>query len=814
MTESFFTSTKKRTSSYKMKISNLTELNEIIKETLIVLFYLFTVNILSKNIGNWHGKLNDMFASMSFFAFSMLLFSSLKDSWNKIRFQSFILVFLVACFIFLRVETEIKFIVLGIFLLSMDLILRKNGIHKPILSVLTFWLIFYIIFIIFTKNIPAFWYFLQYISQTFSKNIAKLIGKNLFLGATPSGIYITILFVLLILAYFALSERRKGNFLIILSLLTVFLNSLYLALHFPILSILTKIFKTYIFPTDISIIYILLLSIPLFFLLKKVQVEELPLKLEKNNFRYLFICIILIFFSFFLLNYHPIKNKKGGIYLFEEGYLNWDKPDFERYGGRSWGMFGMLPEFLRNIGFEVKKDRIINKKNLKETKVLVLMNLNRKLNFEERKTIWDFVQEGGSLLCLGDHTGMQGIRDPFNELLKPYKIEFNFDCGHYLKRRWKNDFEFMNHPITFALKSEEDTGIGVGASLKAFFTVIPVIIAKYGFSDRGNPNDPKNGYLGDRKYKNGELLGDIILVAEKRHKKGKVLVFGDTSSFQNLSLTRNPLFVERVFRYLSSESNWILRNKNSIFILIFLIGLFIFFQKLRNIIAFGILLLVIALSYQFSKYLNKKYQTNVLSLPQIVFIDLSHLERISLEPVLETGTLGITTNLIRNGYNPVILKEFSKKALFKSKIFMSIAPSKNFTGKEIGVIKEYIREGGIFILSVGYEEKKGSENLLKTFGLDILNIPLGPVPPNKNSAGVQFYNAWPIIINKETKVICRYKNKDKNYPIIVFNSYGKGKFILVSDSNFLCDVNLENINYYFKENISFIKMLLHGEFFK
>jgi len=794
---------------------SLGEVKKIFKESLIVLSYFLTINFIFTNAGSWSEKLNELFALFSFIVFLILLFSSLENFWEKFRPLFFLLIFL-AFFFFVKVEREIRLVVLGIFLIFIDLILRKGGIHRPLFSILTISTTFFLLFTIFIKNLPPLWFFLQYISQIFSKNVAKITGQNLLFGATASGLYITTLFILLLLAYFILSEGRKWSFFIFLSVLTLFLNSLYIILSLPILSLTTKIFKAYIVPTDISVIYILFLFLPLFLLPKgKVKVKELQVELDKNNFIYLFVGAVFVFLSCFLLNYHLVYDKKEKIFLFEEGYLNWEKPDFEKYGGRSWGMFGMLPEFLENIGFEVKKDKIINDKALEKVKILVIINLNKKLSAQEKHSIWNFVKNGGSLLCLGDHTGMQGIREPFNEILKPYGIEFNFDCGHYLKKRWSNDFEFMNHPITFNLCSDEDTGISVGASLKTFPSVIPVIIAKYGFSDRGNPNDPRNGYLGDIKYTNGELLGDIVLVAEKKYKKGKILVFGDTSSFQNLSLTKNPLFVERVFRYLSSQSNWIWKNKNYLSISIFLIGLIIFFSKLRNIFAYGILLLGIALGYQIGGFLNKNnYQSNILSLPKIALIDISHLERISLEPALETGILGITTNLIRNRYNPLILRKFSEKTLFRSKIFISIAPSKNFTKKEIAGIKEYIRKGGIFILSVGYGEKEGSKNLLETFGLEILNIPLGPVSPNKNSVGVQFYNAYPINIKGNSRIICKYKNEDRVYPLIVYKDYGKGKFLLIGDSNFLCDSNLENINYYLKENISFLKMLLQGELFK
>jgi hypothetical protein len=44
-------------------------------------------------------------------------------------------------------------------------------------------------------------------------------------------------------------------------------------------------------------------------------------------------------------------------------------------------------------------------------------------------------------------------------------------------------------------------------------------------------------YLGDRRHNPGEKIGDLVLVAEARYGNGRMLVFGDTSPFQNGALT-------------------------------------------------------------------------------------------------------------------------------------------------------------------------------------------------------------------------------------------------------------------------------------
>jgi hypothetical protein len=168
-----------------------------------------------------------------------------------------------------------------------------------------------------------------------------------------------------------------------------------------------------------------------------------------------------------------------------------------------------------------------------------------------------------------------------NDLLKTAGIQFNFDSAHYLKDGWDHAFELMPHTINSTVENEDDVGISIGASLTLSpFKAKPVILAKYGFSDTGNWLNKQNAYLGDRWYNSGELLGDIILVAEAKFDKGKILVFGDTSSLQNGALARSFTIVDDVFRWLATPQNHNWRHLQTLMgaiTLLVAVGLLIFF---------------------------------------------------------------------------------------------------------------------------------------------------------------------------------------------------------------------------------------------
>jgi hypothetical protein len=106
---------------------------------------------------------------------------------------------------------------------------------------------------------------------------------------------------------------------------------------------------------------------------------------------------------------------------------------------------------------------------------------------------------------------------------------------------------------------------------------------------------------------------------------------------------------------------------------------------------------------------------------------------------------------------------------------------------------------------VGWEDGDASRNLLQHFNLDLKNIPLGRITPDHNSKKVSFQNAWPISHDDENvEIIARAWE----YPVAVLKPYGKGSLLLVGDSAFLLNRNLEGLHNYSIDNILFLKDLL------
>jgi hypothetical protein len=417
---------------------------------------------------------------------------------------------------------------------------------------------------------------------------------------------------------------------------------------------------------------------------------------------------------------------------------------------------------------------------------------------------------------LGDHTNVGGIEDPLNDLLSPINIRFRFDSSLPLDStfKWMTCYQLLHHPSTSKIKSLDEIQISVGASLDIAYSSFPVVIGRYALSDEGDRLNEEMAYLGDYEYNNGEQLGDIILVAGSYYGEGKVLVFGDTSTFQNSAIAYSHPFIQNIFTWLKSgktEFGEFLQIGISLLFLVAALVIYLIQKNTSN--SFIFFPIILCISLLISSSVNPLLIDDANLNGNIVCIDTSHGERFNLELFTDNSINGLILNLNRNDYFPIIMKDFSEEKIMDSKILFLIAPTKSLIESEIEILKNYMFKGGIIVLSTGYEDKEASLPLLKEFNLDIEGIPLGPVPyveenPEEFENEPRFVDSWPIIFNEQISRSYYNFSWDIDYHLMIFVEHGSGGLLLISDSSFLLDENIESIYDYWPGNIIFLKHIL------
>ncbi|HNY34598.1 MAG TPA: Gldg family protein, partial [Methanothrix soehngenii] len=533
-----------------------------------------------------------------------------------------------------------------------------------------------------------------------------------------------------------------------------------------------------------------------------------------------------------LFNFHYNSGGIGKVVLYEKNSeMGFDIPHFPKanqsFAPDDGFSVGAIKRYLENMGGEVQSLNSTSpgelKDALKGANILILMNLKKELPSTDIESIRDYVKNGGGLLVFAEHTSMfvqdrdfASGRDYLNDLLEPTGIKINPDTADYVQNHWLYAVSALPHPITRDLNFDLTTS-SVGASLYLSGSARPLLIGRFAFSDSANQTTP--GHLGDRLYEPGEALGDLVIAACDTYGKGKVLVFGDTSCIFNNELP---------FRYqlIYNSASWLTGGKSDLVdyqylasALILLLGLAAYFFAGRYQSGLSLLLLIcIALSAALSLGLAASIndsRTAALEEPQeeVAWIDFTHLNQFNSENYRDDGVAGLTENLFRNDYLPQVLqKNQDISRILKGSAAIIIAPNEDYTAKEAQQIQQFVNSGGLLILCAGYKSAGPLSPILKSFGLEIAGTPLGSFPwiEETHATGGQaivtpenlrlywhkpkFMEAYPVRADGDYTPITWMRYNGVVYNLIIQKKAGLGNVVLIGDSRFLLNENLEHLS--------------------
>jgi hypothetical protein len=485
----------------------------------------------------------------------------------------------------------------------------------------------------------------------------------------------------------------------------------------------------------------------------------------------------------------------------------------ESLGGDQGITLGATLRYFEERGYtvEILTDELSTpvKDALQDADVFMAANLTSPLSPEDVEAVTAFVERGGGLLVFGEHTNMmaspvdfQSGRIYLNDILSFTGIRIRADTAEWMKKHWQTSTELLPHPVTRGLHTEEVRTGSVGASLTVSGTAVPVMVGRYAFSDNPNPLEP--GFLGDREFEPGEQLGDIILAAADSYGKGKVLVFGDTSYSFNEALPSTWRLMENSMNFLTDTSTipgvmlWV---ASIFFVLCAGITLYSERRRLTGNYSFVILLAALIISGSISSVMDTPYPES----DALAWIDIAHCNLINTRGYKDNSVDGLTKNFLRNGFTPLYLEDTAQ--LKEGRILVIIAPTRGYSSGEVKNIVSFVEQGGLLILSAGATERDAVVPFLNRFEMDIGNVPLGPVPwiiethgrtPEITQENLdkywhepKFMEAYPVGGSNPYKSYASLTYLGQTYELIISKQYGKGMVVLIGDSRFLLDENLE-----------------------
>ena len=533
------------------------------------------------------------------------------------------------------------------------------------------------------------------------------------------------------------------------------------------------------------------------------------------------------------------------IVVYEKGFLNWLKPQHGDYGRYSIGMYGMLPTYVGALGARCVLSPDLSEEDLAGASVLILLYPNQPWAAGQLERIWSFVRRGGSLLVFGEHTIREsdgGSR--FNDVLAPASMRVRFDSATFEVGGWLQSYEALAHPATAGIPdSRNQFGVVIGASVALRWPARPVLVGRWGW---GDPGDPSSGeaMMGNHRYDAGEKLGDIVLAVEQPFGAGRIITFGDTSNMTNGITAGSHVFTSRLLAYAagglaSSQAAW--RGYLGLALAVALVALLgvraaASRVALAALLAAASLLACTAASHRAAEALPDGRLAraawrqlarwalcpatgeraaaalpdgSLIALNNLAYMDETHVGANSDEGERPNGTMGLMLTLMRNGFLTLQPPTLTPERLGRAGLLVSVAPSKEFSAAERKAIRQFVEGGGIFVSTVGWDARGPSRRLLADFGLYVGGVradaglpddapkPLGHfkspyLKVGENLHYVRFHAGWPVeCTDRNAKVIAYGPNGTK---VILARPLGKGWAILVGDTCFAMNLNLENMD--------------------
>ncbi|MGD0518704.1 MAG: DUF4350 domain-containing protein, partial [Thermoguttaceae bacterium] len=523
-----------------------------------------------------------------------------------------------------------------------------------------------------------------------------------------------------------------------------------------------------------------------------------------------------------LTSLSPVKTDlKGKTFVaYDKGNFSWLKPE---YDNPIEGGYGMLPVFVKSLGGSFVKSAALSREDLAGADVLILLHPNSPFTAEQLERIENYVRQGGSLLLGAENFIRDGLSEShFNDVLRATGMEVRYDIAIPLSAGWEQSYQAISHPAALGLDDKNNRfGFQRGASIRLGRSVRPVVVGRWGWSTPGSDAVKQKSPA----YQEGLPLGDIVLAAEEPLGRGRIVVLGDVACMNNERLSCSYEFAGRLLGYLANRSSspqdlW--RQMSGIAAMVLLLGLLMKkAEAMRVAITSGVFAAALISCNFYSDIASPVLPDGSGQVPnKLAYIDTSHIEAFSGNLWDDYGIAGFTRVLMRNGFLPLRLRELTAERLDRAGLLVLTAPGRRFSDDEIALVRRFVEQGGTLICMVGAEEARASATLLEEFQFKVAPSPVGPGEnirepdplgafavsygrANEPKIVVQFYAAWPLEILTNYYTYIREMIDGQEVPVVARVQIGQGRVMVIADTNFAINRNLESITNQYPSHINF-----------
>jgi hypothetical protein len=577
--------------------------------------------------------------------------------------------------------------------------------------------------------------FIQTIQQTYPititwEKLGLFLWLTMFLGAV-------LLFVLLY-------EKRR---IVQVTLIFLVTSGVYLVLRF------LAVLYGYINTMELSIFWdpvIMMLSfLPFALLLMKLisfrdradTVIEIPsFVVSRRHAATLLMVFLLVFSTVGMFVFQDPGMIKNGRVLIDEYHSQWEDTtralDTEWYGLLSTYNYYSWAQWLDSY-YDVDKntESALSTELLSHYDILILKCPTESYTHEEIQDIRRFVDAGGGLYLIGDHTNVFGMNTFLNQISEQFGIRFRTDATYELGTGNLSIYRperMLSHPIMrHVTQFDFMTSCTLEpTSLYASLTMENIIIGNMVTSEPGTY--ATENFFRESVSSPDSEYGYLLQTAAIKFGQGRVVAFTDSTVFSSFSMFTDgyPAFTLGVLEYLnrSNTSGYL----NIVFLCIAVLSLILLLVLLRNIkkfqavwmMLFAGALACISAVLIFSSLINISYPLPMMhaDTTQVCFEQQHSSFSISVKPTATLsnnqrnyGTFFVWTQ--RVGCIPSI-ENTLQEAVGKADIIVFINPTQPFSDEEIQLLTTFLEQNGRILVMDSITNPDSTANeLIGNFGI-------------------------------------------------------------------------------------------------
>ncbi|MBI5867625.1 MAG: hypothetical protein HZB43_04950 [candidate division Zixibacteria bacterium] len=234
--------------------------------------------------------------------------------------------------------------------------------------------------------------------------------------------------------------------------------------------------------------------------------------------------------------YHPAGERKAGRMLIDELHSDWEWTEmpFDTiwYGQQSTYNFYSLAEFWKNFYSVDRGHDTLTPALLAKYDILVLKVPTSPYSPKEIEAVHDWVNDGGGLLIVGEHTNVFGYATFLNPVIAKFGVRYTADIVYELKTGDLNlhrKSELLPHPI--AQNMPIDFLFGGPCSMWEDLSARSIITERM---IKTLPADyTQRNFFPERNIQTSYRYGLFSLAMSTRYGKGHIVGFGDSTIWSN-----------------------------------------------------------------------------------------------------------------------------------------------------------------------------------------------------------------------------------------------------------------------------------------